>query len=90
MISLAGAIGHAWPRSNWHSLMKIVLIIGCTLLLAAVGCKREARPAVPQPAGSKMVSDGQATWTLGAATINGTNVPLSNISVRVITNQTAK
>jgi len=62
--------------------MKIVSIIGCTLLLSVLGCKHENRSAQSAPAGSKTVSDGSFTWTLGAATMNGTNVPLSNITVR--------
>ena len=70
--------------------MKIVYLIGCTLLLLVSGCKRETPPAQSAPAESKKISDGNSTWTLGAATMNGTNVPLSNITVRVTTNQTPK
>lgn len=73
-----------------HIHMKIAYIIGCTLLLAVAGCKQETESAKSAPGGSKTISDGNATWTLGAATINGTNVPLSNITVRSITNHTSK
>ena len=72
--------------------MKIVYIIGFTFLLSVIGCKQETRSAQSAPAESKTISDGSSTWTLGAATMNGTNVPLSNITVRVraITNQAPK
>lgn len=69
--------------------MKFLYIIGGTLLLL-VGCKHESRSAQSAPAESKMVSDGTHTWFLGAATINGTNIPLSNITVRASTNQIPK
>jgi hypothetical protein len=75
---------------NKHTQMKIAYIIGCTLLLFVLGCKHETRSAQSAPAGSKTISDGGYTWTLGAATMNGTNVPLSNITVRAITNQAPK
>jgi len=60
------------------------------LLLSVLGCKHETRPAQSAPAGSKTVSDGNYSWTLGAATRNGTNVPLTNLTIRAITNQTPK
>src|ERR1035437_3586909 len=95
--SLSNA-GHHWPAAsdehrwayNKHTQMKIAYIIGCTLLLFVLGCKHETRSAQSAPAGSKTISDGGYTWTLGAATMNGTNVPLSNITVRAITNQAPK
>src|ERR1035437_6609348 len=80
---------HSWAY-NKHTQMKIAYIIGCTLLLFVLGCKHETRSAQSAPAGSKTISDGGYTWTLGAATMNGTNVPLSNITVRAITNQAPK
>ena len=76
---------HAWAY-NRQTHMKIVYIIGCTLLFSVVGCKRETPPAQSAPAQSKTISDGTSTWTLGAATMNGTNIPLSNITVRATTN----
>ncbi len=71
--------------------MKVVsLIIGCTVLLFTVGCRHEPLPAQSAPGETKAVSDGGSTWFLGGATMNGTNVPLSNISVRAVTNQPSK
>ncbi len=70
--------------------MKLVYIIGCTFFLSVIGCKREPAPAQSPPEQPKMVSDGSSTWTLGAVTMNGTNVPLSNINIRAITNQAPK
>ncbi len=73
--------------------MKIASILACALPFLLLGCKREARSAQsppPPPAQSKTVSSGGVTWHLGAATMNGTNVGLSNISIRAVTNQGAK
>ena len=68
--------------------MKVVyIIVCCALLLTALGCKHEPPSAQSAPAESKMVSDGSSTWFLGGATMNGTNLPLSNITVRAVTNQ---
>ena len=85
---LIGDLGR-WA-CNRHTQMKIAYIIGCTLLLSILGCKHETRSTQPASAGSKTISDGSSTWTLGAATMNGTNIPLSNITVRAITNQAPK
>ena len=73
--------------------MKITYILACTLPLFVPGCKPETQTAQPQPPPaeqSKTVSDGGVTWTLGGATMNGTNVPLSNITVRAVTNRMSK
>ncbi len=78
-----------WAHKR-HTLMKTVYILGCMLLLSGFGCKPEARPAQSAPPESKIISDGTSTWVLGAAIMNGTNVPLSNITVRAITNQAPK
>jgi len=75
---------------NRHTYMKLACIMGCTLLLSGLGCTQQTRSARPAPAESKTISDGGHTWTLGAATIAGTNVPLTNITVRAITNQAPK
>jgi hypothetical protein len=66
--------------------MKIAHLIGCALAFVVLGCKHEPQSAPPQPA-AKTVSDGSHTWMLGATTMNGTNVPLSDIQVRASTNQ---
>ena len=71
-----------------HTHMQIAYIIGCTFLLPVLGCKHQGRSAQSAPV--KTVSDGGYTWYLGGATINGTNVPLSNITIRAITNQPPK
>ncbi len=68
--------------------MKIAYILTCTLPLVVLGCKKETPPAQTQPAPpqqSKTVSDGNVTWRLGAVTMNGTNVPLSNVAIRAVT-----
>lgn len=74
-------------------MIRIAYILICTLPLFALGCKKDTRSTQPQtpPRGeSKTVSDGSVTWTLGAATMNGTNVALSNITVRTTTNNMSK
>jgi hypothetical protein len=68
--------------------MKIPYIIGCTLLLSVLGCKHDSRSAQSPPV--KTISDGGYTWYLGGAIMNGTNVPLTNLTVRAITNQAPK
>jgi hypothetical protein len=83
--SVVRAVGLQQTRN-----MKIVYVIGCSLLLSVFGCKRETRSAQSAPAESKTISDGNSTWSLGAATMNGTNVPLSNIKLRASTNQVSK
>jgi hypothetical protein len=75
---------------NGCTCMNIVNFIGCIVLFSVLGCKDEARPTQSTPPKSKTISDGSHTWSLGAATMNGTNIPLSNITIRVITNQTPK
>ena len=85
-----GLILH-WSTPTTH--MKIAYILACTLPLFVLGCKKEtqsAQPQPPPPGQSKTVTDGNVTWTLGAATMNGTNVPLSNITVRATTNHMSK
>jgi hypothetical protein len=73
--------------------MKISYILGCSLLLFVLGCKhgtQSDQTPPPPPEQSKTITEGGVTWTLGAATINGTNVALSNITVRADTNRVSK
>jgi len=91
------AFRRLWPPASLSSavkpLMKIAYILTCTLPLFVLGCKQKTPSAQPQPppqGQSKTVSDGSVTWTLGATTMNGTNVPLSNITVRAVTNRMSK
>jgi len=69
--------------------MKNAIIIGVmavTILMAGCGKKSPSSSTTPQ-AGSKPValSDGSNTWYLGAMTINGTNVPATNVTIGVRT-----
>jgi hypothetical protein len=84
--ALAGALGY-----NRRTVMKITRIVAYTLLLLIVGCKHCNQPAESQPPPqSKTFSDGGYTWNIGAATMNGNNVPLSSIKVRAMTNEVSK
>jgi len=65
-------------------------MLAFTLPFLVLGCKREAHSVPPAPAESKTASDGGTTWTLGAVAVNGTNVPLTNVTVRVMTNKVSK
>jgi hypothetical protein len=81
-LALAGAL-----RYNEYTVMKIIRIVANTLPLLVLGCKSaQAQPPPP----SKTLSDGGYTWNIGAATMNGTNVPLGGIKVRAITNEVPK
>jgi major membrane immunogen (membrane-anchored lipoprotein) len=67
--------------------MKNAIIIGvmaAIVLLAGCSKKSPSRSTAPPP-GSKPVaySDGSHTWYLGAVTINGTNIPATNVTIRV-------
>jgi hypothetical protein len=67
--------------------MKITSIVAYTLPFLVLGCKREAQPVQsqpPAPAQSTTLSNGGYAWTAGAVRMDGTNVPMSNITVRVI------
>ena len=74
--------------------MKNAIIIGvmaATILMAGCGKKSPSISTTPPP-GSKPValSDGSNTWYLGAMTINGTNVPATNITIRVKPSEVSK
>ncbi len=66
-------------------LMKMAYLIALTVSFLVLGCKREGPPAE-----SNTYSDGSNTWTLGAVTMNGTNVPLTNVTVRAVTNNVSQ
>ena len=72
--------------------MKMTHIFTLTLLFLVLGCKREVKSVQPPPTESKTFSDGSFTWHLGAMTQDGTNVPLSNVTIRVkaITNKVSQ
>ncbi len=67
--------------------MKTAIVVGvmaATVLM--VGCAKKAlNGSVTAPSGSKPAafSDGSNTWYLGGLTINGTNVPSTNVAIRV-------
>lgn len=69
----------------------IVGFMAATILMAGCGKKSPSSSTLPPP-GSKpvAVSDGSNTWLLGAMTINGTNVPATNIMIRVKTGEVSK
>jgi nitrous oxide reductase accessory protein NosL len=74
--------------------MKDTIIIGvmaATIMMAGCG-KKSASSSTAPPPGSKPValSDGSNTWYLGGMTINGTNVPATNITIRVKTPEVSK
>ena len=64
--------------------MKMTYLLGFTLAFLMLGCKREAQPVQSPPTGFKTYADGTNTWQLGAVTVNGTNVLVTNVSVRAI------
>ncbi len=75
-------------------LMKNAILIGvmaATILMAGCGKKSSSSSTTPPP-GSKPValSDGSNTWYLGAVTINGTNVPATNVTIGVRTSEVSK
>jgi len=65
--------------------MKKLTVILLVLVIAALGFLfvhvRTHRTADSGPA---ILTNNGFTWNLGSVTINGTNVPASNISIRVI------
>jgi hypothetical protein len=67
--------------------MKMTHIFAITLPFLVLGCNREAPSVHPPPAESQTYSDGTNTWTLGAVTLDGTNVPLTNVTVGAVTNE---
>lgn len=69
--------------------MKMESLLACILLFPLLGCNREPRLVQPAPVEAKTYSDGSNTWRLGAAIMNGTNVPLTNITIRVRANKAA-
>jgi len=52
-----------------------------------LGCKQESKPAPPTAPETKTISDGNTTWALGATRLNGTNIALTNVTIRAVTNQ---
>ena len=62
--------------------MKTTSIIACISLLLALGCKREAKSPSAQ---FTTVSNAGFTFYMGPVTMNGTNVPMSNVTVKVLT-----
>jgi hypothetical protein len=71
--------------------MKIVIITAImSATIVMVGCSKEpsSRSTTPPPDSNAVaVSDGSSTWFLGATTINGTNVPATNVTIRVRTRE---
>jgi len=60
-----------------------------------MGCKKKDDAQQVLPAGATTntatpFSDGGHTWNVGAVVVDGTNVPLTNIQVRAITNKESK
>jgi hypothetical protein len=66
------------------SLVVVALLVGVSLLVwpRSHGAKNPQSP----PPGSKPTrySDGGSDWYLGAVAANGTNVPLSNVTIRAV------
>jgi uncharacterized lipoprotein YajG len=77
---------------NRRTATKLTLF-SIAIAMLVLGCSREPQVVEspsPPPAESKAVSDGVATWQLGAATMNGTNIASSNITIRAVTNRAVK
>jgi hypothetical protein len=70
---------------DWH--MKMGSLLALALPLLVLGCKREPASAPASQGESKTYSDGGSTWKVGAVTMNGTNVALTNVSVHALTNK---
>jgi hypothetical protein len=51
--------------------------------LSVLGCKRETPPAPPATA-PRAESAGGNTFLMGGTTIDGTNVPSTNVTVRTV------
>jgi len=94
-----GFVSHDWAYSQTESgiVGRLTLWFPDTkakpMKMVVVIDERKSRSAQPEPppvGQSKTVSDGGFTWTLGAVTMNGTNVPLSNIAIRASTNHTSR
>ena len=64
-------------------LVVVALLVTVSLL---VWPRSHGSKNVPPPPGSKATrnSDGGTDWYLGAFVVNGTNVPLSNVTVRAM------
>ena len=74
--------------------MKNTVIIGAmaaTVLIVGCGKKSPGSSTTPPP-GRKPValSDGSNTWYLGGMTLDGTNVPATNVTIRVKTSEVSK
>jgi hypothetical protein len=69
--------------------MKLKCLVGFALMVFLVGCKQSAATR-PGPSESSRFSDGGYTWELGAITIDGTNVPMSIVRVRALTNASTR
>ena len=82
------------PPLPGTTLPKLMLMMSLLAVISPLsGCKREAQPVASQPptppAESNPITDGKATWQVGATAMNGTNISSSNITVRVRTNRVA-
>jgi ABC-type uncharacterized transport system auxiliary subunit len=66
--------------------MKTKHILPIALPLLLMGCTHKTQPAQSQQpqTESMTVSNGGYTVKMGALIVNGTNVPMSNVTVRVI------
>jgi hypothetical protein len=66
-------------------------VMAATILMVGCGAKPSSSSTTPPP-GSKPVaiSDGSNTWYVGGVTINGTNVPATNVTIRVKTSEDSK
>lgn len=93
-------IGHQWrgvgDPYRWAALryMKSAIIVGATsVAVIIVGCTKEpSSSSTTLPVGREpvMISDGTNTWSLGATTINGTNVSATNVTVGIRTHEASK
>jgi nitrous oxide reductase accessory protein NosL len=69
----------------------IIGVMAATILLAGCGKKSPVSSPTPPPDRKPVtLSDGSNTWYLGAMTINGTNVPATNITIRVKPSEVSK
>jgi len=64
--------------------MKTLIVVLLVLAVLILGFLFIHNRASRGSANGTMFTNGGNTWTLGAVTINGTNVPMSNITVNAI------
>ncbi len=62
--------------------MKATYAISCAALILVLGCKREAKSPAAQ---ATKVTNGDFTFYVGSVAVNGSNVPMSNVTFRVVT-----